>query len=53
MGPKGGSFFQENAWVDPPTHLHGLSEVMGLINEHPGEVKMRGVQIEDKFLSTK
>ena len=26
--------FQENEWVDTSAHLHGLDEVMGLINEH-------------------
>ena len=41
--------FQDNVWVDTPTHLHGLDEVMGPINEHLGEVKMRGVQIEDNL----
>ena len=42
-------YFQENAWVDTPTHWHGLAEVMGPINEHLGEVKMQGVQIEDNL----
>ena len=41
--------FQDNVWVDRPTHLHGLAEVKGPINEHLGEVKMRGVQIEDNL----
>ena len=41
--------FQENMWVDTPTHLHGLAEVMGPINEHLVEVNMRGVQIEDNL----
>ena len=41
--------FQDNVWVDTPTHLHGLAEYMGPINEHLGEVKMRGVQIEDNL----
>ena len=41
--------FQENVWVDTPTHLHGLAEVMGLINEHLGEMNMWGVHIEDKL----
>ena len=36
-------------WVDTPTHLHGLAEVVGPINEHLGEVKMRGVEIEDNL----
>ena len=41
--------FQDNAWVDTSTHLHGLDEVMGPINEHLGEVKMQGVHIEDNL----
>ena len=36
-------------WVDTHTHLHGLAEVMGPINENLGEVKIRGVQIEDNL----
>ena len=43
--------FQENAWVDTKTHLHGLSEVMGPINEYLGKVKMRGIQFEDNLSS--
>ena len=43
--------FQENAWVDTKTHLHGLSEVMGPINEHLGKIKMKGVQFEDNLSS--
>ena len=41
--------FQENVWVYTSTHLHGLAEVMGPINDHLGEVKMQGVQIEDNL----
>ena len=41
--------FQENVWVYTSTHLHGLAEVMGPINENLGEVKIRGVQIEDNL----
>ena len=28
--------FQDNLWVDTPTHLHVLAEVMGPINDHLG-----------------
>ena len=46
--------FQENAWVDTVTHLHGLKEVMGPINQYLGNLgdeKMRGVQFEDNLSS--
>ena len=42
-------YFNNNAWVDTPTHLHGLARFIVPINEHLGEVKIRGVQIEDNL----
>ena len=43
--------FQENAWVDTITHLHGLAEVMGPINDYLGKIRMEGVQFEDDLSS--
>ena len=31
--------FQENTWVDTPTHIHGLKSVLGDINTHLGELE--------------
>ena len=43
--------FQENAWVDTPTHIHGLREVLGPMNDHPllADTDMQGITIEDNM----
>ena len=43
--------FQENAWIDTKTHLRGIAEVIGPINEYLGNLKMKGVQFEDNLSS--
>ena len=47
--------FQENAWVDARTHIHGLREVLGPINELLGNENsnMKGLVIEDNLSSHK
>ena len=43
--------FQENAWVDTPTHIHGLKSVLGPIDKHLEELEgeMRGLVLEDNL----
>ena len=47
--------FQENAWVNARTHIHGLCEVLGAINELLGNENsnMKGLVIEDNLSSHK
>ena len=47
--------FQENAWVNARTHIHGLCEVLGPINELLGNENsnMKGLVIEDNLFSHK
>lgn len=45
--------FQENAWVDGPTHRYGLKEVLGPINAHLVEEDMQGVAFEDNLSAHK
>ena len=35
--------------MDTITHIHSLTKVMVLINEHLGEVRMRGLKFENSL----
>jgi len=43
--------FQEKAWTDARTHIHGLKHYMGPQNGRLGESGEKGVVIEDNLLS--
>ena len=43
--------FQENAWVDARTHIHGLEDMFKLVNDLLEGTAMKGVIFEDNVSS--
>ena len=41
--------FQSNAWVDRHTHIHGLTQAMGPMDEHLEEDGICGVCLDDNL----